>query len=1141
MPVSTLGRYLARHRARYAAGVLLLLATNACALLIPWVTKDVVDALGGAGRSAATRQTVAVGALLVVALALLQALVRTASRLVLLGAGQRVETAIRADLFDAFLRLEPGFYQTRRTGDLMSRATNDLQSVSMLVGFGLLSLVNTVIVYAGTLVVMLRIDPWLTLAALAPYPLLLGVARRYNTLAHAEAVAVQEQLARLANKTQENLSGMPVVRAYTLAPREVAEFGRLNEEHLARVLRQTRTHGIFSPLLSIMTGIGALAVLWIGGRAVLEGRLSLGVLVAFTGYVAYLAWPTMALGWVLAIVRRGFAAFDRVTEILATPSGILDGPEAAPLGGPVRGEIEIRRLTFRYEADRPPALRDVSLRIAAGTSVAVVGPTGSGKTTLATLLPRLWDPPHGTVFIDGREIHTIPLRDLRAAIGFVPQEAFLFSRTLRENVAFGASETGVADRGGGGGPLGRRGAAVDRVGHGGRRARPDALGRSAPAGDPGACPPARPPDTRSRRRFRRRRRRDRGRDPRRPPRPHPRAHHAGHHPPSPRRRACSIASSSWTRAASWRRAPTRSSSPAGGSTRACGGASSSRRRSRPPDEVDPPRGMAVSPRPAGPWEDDDTAGRVYDARLAGRVWAFTRPYRGAIALSAALFPLLAAVDLVQPYLVKVAIDEHILQGDWPGLSRIVGLFSVTLAVQYALRYAQIYLATWTGQRVVHDLRAALFAHVQRLPAAFFDRNPVGRVMTRVLGDVEAIGEVFTAGAVAILGDVITLVGVIAVMLLLHFRLTVIIFTVLPLLVGAAMAIRKPVRRAYREVRTRLAQLNAELQETISGMAVIQLFGREAARSGELRELGDRYRRAQFRRMGFDTSLYAVAEAVGAIVVAALLWWGGIEILDGTLTFGVLVAFMQYTQRFYLPIRDASAKFSVMQAATVSAERVFALLDTPPEVGGTAVPAVEAEAAPSSAPGGPDTPGTPGTSGTSRASRRRPGPRVPGRLVRLSGGRGERAGAWQPGRKRGAGLGPPRRVPSRRDRRADRRRRQHGCGEDDSRPAPHANVRRPAGGGAGRGRGRPGVGPDRAPAARRPRPPGRRALRGHRRGEPRPRARSAAGDGGGRGAPRARGRVHPVARRRLRGSAARARREPLARTAPAPFGRPGPLV
>jgi ATP-binding cassette, subfamily B, multidrug efflux pump len=352
----------------------------------------------------------------------------------------------------------------------------------------------------------------------------------------------------------------------------------------------------------------------------------------------------------------------------------------------------------------------------------------------------------------------------------------------------------------------------------------------------------------------------------------------------------------------------------------------------------------MSRRAVGPWDDDDTVGRLYDARLARRVWAFTRPYRGAVILSAALFPLLAAVDLVQPYLVKVAIDAHILQGDWPGLSRIVGLFFGTLAVQYALRYAQIYVATWTGQRVVHDLRAALFAHVQRLPAAFFDRHPVGRIMTRILGDVEAIGEVFTAGVVAIVGDVVTLTGVVAVMLLLHLRLTLVIVAVLPILVGVAVALRGPVRRAYRDVRARLAHLNAELAETISGMAVIQLFGREAARAGELIALNERYRRAHFRRMGFESTLYSAAEAVGAIVVAALLWWGGLEILDGTLTFGVLVAFMQYTQRFYLPIRDASAKFSVMQAATVAAERVFTLLDTPPEPSGRTIPATQPTAA-----------------------------------------------------------------------------------------------------------------------------------------------------------------------------------------------------
>jgi ATP-binding cassette subfamily B protein len=350
---------------------------------------------------------------------------------------------------------------------------------------------------------------------------------------------------------------------------------------------------------------------------------------------------------------------------------------------------------------------------------------------------------------------------------------------------------------------------------------------------------------------------------------------------------------------------------------------------------------------SGAWEEDDARARAYDTRLAGRVWAFTRPYQGTVSLSAALFPLLAAVDIVQPYLVKVAIDAHILKGDWAGLSRIAALFLLTLTVQYALRYAQIYLATWTGQRVVHDLRAALFAHVQTLPAAFFDRNPVGRLMTRILGDVEAIGEVFTAGVVAIGGDIITLAGIVTVMLLLHLRLTLVIFAVLPILVGVAVGLRRPIRRAYRDVRARLAHLNAELQETMSGMTVIQLFGREGARAGELRALSDRYRQAQFRRMGFESAIYAVAEAVGAFVVAALLWWGGGEILAGTLTFGVLVAFMQYTQRFYLPIRDASAKLSVMQAATVAAERVFALLDTPSEVGGTAVPPATVAAAKSS--------------------------------------------------------------------------------------------------------------------------------------------------------------------------------------------------
>jgi ATP-binding cassette subfamily B protein len=363
---------------------------------------------------------------------------RIGSRLALLGAGQRVEARIRDDVFRQLLLQPPLFYQGQRTGDLMSRATNDLQNVTALIGFGFLSLANTCLVYGGTLVAMVRLDPALTVAALAPYPLLIALAKRFNSRVHAETLAVQEQLSALSARTQENLAGMAVVRAYTMEDAEVTGFRRTNAELLGRVLRQARTQGAFVPLMGVIGGLGSLVVLWLGGRAVMEGRLTLGALVAFSTYLAYLAWPTMALGWVLAIVRRGLTAMGRIVEILDAVPAIADGQEAS---GPVAltGTIELRDLTFVYDGARPPALRHVSLRVPAGTWVAVVGPTGAGKTTLAALLPRLWDPPPGTVFLDGREIHTIRLADLRRAIGYVPQESFLFSRPLGENVTFGES------------------------------------------------------------------------------------------------------------------------------------------------------------------------------------------------------------------------------------------------------------------------------------------------------------------------------------------------------------------------------------------------------------------------------------------------------------------------------------------------------------------------------------------------------------------------------------------------------------------------------------------------------------------------------------------------------------------------------
>ncbi|MEK7373383.1 MAG: ABC transporter ATP-binding protein, partial [candidate division NC10 bacterium] len=329
--------------------------------------------------------------------------------------------------------------------------------------------------------------------------------------------------------------------------------------------------------------------------------------------------------------------------------------------------------------------------------------------------------------------------------------------------------------------------------------------------------------------------------------------------------------------------------------------------------------------------DHAVLGRAYDGRLMARLWAVTRPHRPLMLLSMALFPLAAAAELVQPYLVKVAIDDHILKRDWAGLGRMALLFLLTLVALYLLRAAQSYVTQITGQRVMHDLREALFVHLQRMHAGYFDRNPVGRLMTRVLNDVEAINELFTSGVAAVVGDVVMLAGVVVILLSMNWRLALVTFALVPVLVLAAGYFRVKARESYRLVRTRLARLNAFLQESLQGITVIQLFAREREEARLFGELNGDLRHAQFRSTLFEASLYAGVEALVSIAVALLLWYGGGQVVTGALTFGGLVAFLEYTGRFFLPIRDLGAKYTVMQAAMVSSERVFGLLDTPPEI------------------------------------------------------------------------------------------------------------------------------------------------------------------------------------------------------------------
>ena len=433
-PSRRLLHHLVPYRAAFLQGLSCVVAASALQLTAPWVTKYAIDDLV-AQLTAAKIGAYAAG---ILALATVGGWFRFKARRIIVGVSRDFEYSLRNEFFAHLQRLDLGYFQRTRTGDLMSRATSDLSAVRMMMGPAVMYTSSTVLTFVVAVALMASIDPWLTVIALVPLPCVSLFVHYFGKAIHDRFERIQAQLSTVSAITQESLSGVRVVRAYRQEPFEVERFRAANDEYVRRNRSLIGLQAMYFPSMGLLMGIGALLVLWLGSREVVRGQMTIGELVAFNAYLAMLAWPMIAFGWVTNLLQRGMASWKRLLEILDAAPAVSDAAvsETAPQSSEaIRGEIEIRDLTFTFGGD--PVLTDVSARIPAGTTTAIVGGTGAGKSTLLSLLARLHDPPPGTIFVDGHDVRHLPLSVLRGAIGFVPQEPFLFSATLAENITLG--------------------------------------------------------------------------------------------------------------------------------------------------------------------------------------------------------------------------------------------------------------------------------------------------------------------------------------------------------------------------------------------------------------------------------------------------------------------------------------------------------------------------------------------------------------------------------------------------------------------------------------------------------------------------------------------------------------------------------
>jgi ATP-binding cassette subfamily B multidrug efflux pump len=438
--IRPLAPYLKRYWKSLAWGGVAVVAYNVVRVLLPLIVGHAIDDMG----HGVTQAKIVHHALRLLLVAALSAVFLYITRQVIIGASREIEFDLRNDLFANLSRQSAGYYHTHRTGDIMARTTNDLNAVRQLLGPAIMYSANCLVFTAAALPFMIHISPKLTLCAVGPLPLASVLVQSFGQRIHRRFERIQAMFSDISAKAQENFSGARLIRAFAQEDAEIASFERANHEYIGRSLHLVRLMAMLWPSLELVLGLGLMITLLVGGHEVVSHRITVGEFASFNVYMVQLIWPMIAIGWVVNLFQRGTASVVRIDELLKQQPAIADDPGLKPLPPIVAGEIEFRDLTFTYPTGGPEVLHQISLRIPAGSSLAIVGPTGSGKSTLVGLIPRLHDAPPGTVFVDGHPIREHSLDELRRNIGFVPQETFLFSDSIAQNIAFGRPD--ISDR-----------------------------------------------------------------------------------------------------------------------------------------------------------------------------------------------------------------------------------------------------------------------------------------------------------------------------------------------------------------------------------------------------------------------------------------------------------------------------------------------------------------------------------------------------------------------------------------------------------------------------------------------------------------------------------------------------------------------